>query len=88
MPDLIAIKRHPYAGKSREVGDHFEARDRDAKLLIAVRKARYATDADAIEPSEPDAPEGNALTAEEPQAPSAPKRTYRRRDITAASETK
>jgi hypothetical protein len=88
MPDLIATKPFPYAGKNRNVGDRFEAKSRDARLLIAIRKARLATDDDVIEPAVPVEIKAKALVAEEPSNEDRPKRVYRRRDIVVASETK
>jgi hypothetical protein len=33
----------PYDGKQLRAGEHFEATDRDAKILVATRKATYRT---------------------------------------------
>jgi hypothetical protein len=44
MPDMIATKRLKYGTRRLLPGDPFSARhDRDAKLLIGIGKARYAT---------------------------------------------
>lgn len=44
MVDMIATKKLKYGTRRLTAGDPFEARhDRDARLLIAIGKARYAT---------------------------------------------
>lgn len=44
MVDMIATKRLKYGTRRLTAGDPFEARhDRDARLLIGIGKARYAT---------------------------------------------
>lgn len=40
--DLVAIKSLVYASKRREVGEFFEASNRDGRILIAIGKARGA----------------------------------------------
>jgi len=39
MPKLVATKELFYAGKTRNVGDEFDASDKDAKILKAIGKA-------------------------------------------------
>lgn len=44
MVEMIATKRLKYGTRRLTAGDPFEARhDRDARLLIGIGKARYAT---------------------------------------------
>ena len=44
MVDMIATKRLKYGTRRLTAGEPFEARhDRDARLLIGIGKARYAT---------------------------------------------
>src|SRR3546814_8190531 len=44
MVDMIATKKLKYGTRRLTAGDPFEARhDRDARLLIGIGKARYAT---------------------------------------------
>jgi hypothetical protein len=44
MVDMIATKRLRYGTRRLSAGDPFEARhDRDARLLVGIGKARYAT---------------------------------------------
>ena len=44
MVDMIATKRLKYGTRRLSAGEPFEARhDRDARLLIGIGKARYAT---------------------------------------------
>ena len=49
MPQLIAKAAFPYAGRSLQPGDRFEATEKDANLLKMVKRAE---DADAS-PDEP-----------------------------------
>lgn len=50
MRNLIATKPLTYATRRLKAGDGFTARsDRDARILIAIRKARVAPD--GVEPS-------------------------------------
>ncbi len=52
MPDLIALKSMSYATRRLQAGDTFPASRRDARVLVAIRKAEYVT-ADAV-PEEPE----------------------------------
>ncbi len=40
MPTLEATRTVRYAGKDQQPGDQFEASDKDAKILIAIKKAK------------------------------------------------
>lgn len=40
---LIATKAFSYAGKALKPGAEFTAGDSDARLLVAIKKARYQT---------------------------------------------
>lgn len=42
MPTLVATKPLLYAGQSLNVGDEFEASEKDAKILKAIRRAEDA----------------------------------------------
>ena len=45
LTKLIATKRLRYGTRALAAGDRFEARDRDAKLLVyAVKRAKFAKD--------------------------------------------
>ncbi|MEY9098881.1 hypothetical protein ABIA24_001790 [Sinorhizobium fredii] len=39
MKDLMAVKSFRYASRALQPGDTFSAKDRDARLLVAVKKA-------------------------------------------------
>lgn len=41
--ELTAIKSFSYGGRRLVAGQPFDARDADARLLVAIRKARYRT---------------------------------------------
>lgn len=43
MPEMQALKRFSYAGKALVAGAGFTASQQDARLLCAVKLARYAT---------------------------------------------
>ncbi|MGY6251604.1 DUF7210 family protein [Bosea thiooxidans] len=59
---LIATKPLLYAGQSLNVGDEFEASEKDAKLLKAIRKAE-----DAPEVAVEAAPAVVAVTDDKPK---------------------
>lgn len=42
MKEIIAKKRVPYAGRYREVGEVFEAKDKHAHVLVTIGKCEYA----------------------------------------------
>ncbi|MGC3984824.1 MAG: hypothetical protein QM777_08900 [Pseudorhodoferax sp.] len=45
MIELIATKSLSYGGERREEGDPFQAKPRDARLLVAIGKAKHAPSA-------------------------------------------
>lgn len=93
MVQIIATKQMRYASRRLEAGESFEASDRDAKVLIAARKAskkavfnptnlpvRAAEPVAEADPSPISEPETEAAQ----DAPATPrKRTYQRRDLKA-----
>lgn len=88
MQDLIATKRLKYDGVTYNPGDAFKAKPKDAKLWIAIKKARPASDEATVaaEPQfeQPKPRKGRpakvefvpvaepAEPAEEPESPDAP----------------
>ena len=56
MRDLIATRGMTYATRALQAGDPFQASNQDARILIAIKKARPATDADGTEPAAPPVP--------------------------------
>jgi hypothetical protein len=66
--DLIATKSLAYASKRYEVGEKFEANNRDARILVAIGKAKLAP--------------ADAAPVEDDETKPA-KRTYKRRDMKA-----
>mgnify|MGYP001599113803 CR=1 FL=1 len=70
--DLIATKSLVYASKRREVGEQFEANSRDARILVAIGKAKAA-----------DATKARAETKSVVADAKANKRAYKRRDMKA-----
>jgi len=53
MPNLIAVREVRYAGRNVFPGEAFEASDKEAKLLVAIGKAKPA---DISEPEVPAIP--------------------------------
>lgn len=43
MPDLIAARDMRYATRALAAGDPFQANNRDARLLVALKRAKLAT---------------------------------------------
>lgn len=96
MPVIVATKELRYAGKTMLADVSFEASEKDAKLLVKIGKARLS---DAGKPKSVDLPkevmsrapvkETKVETAEpvevkaEESVEEAPKRHYRRRDMSA-----
>lgn len=85
---LIAVKEVWYDGRTRYLGDEFEASDMDARILTAVDipggpKARPA--GKRIEPTPKSVVEARDMTAEEETQTDKPqrRRIYQRRDLTA-----
>lgn len=72
MPRLQAIREVRYAGVTYLAGDTFDASDKDAKLLKAIKKAVAAAEEPAVE-----------IPKEEPPAPNFEAGHYRRRDMRA-----
>lgn len=65
--EIQAIKPVPYAGKGYKAGDVFDARPHDAKVLVAIGKARYFTRDHRAEPvQQPISPQIPAEIAEKP----------------------
>lgn len=62
---LINVKLPSYAGKALRAGDPFQATARDAKALVAVRMATYATRDIASKPRTPPKPLAPAPDAAE-----------------------
>ena len=50
MPDLIANRDMRYATRALTAGDLFQANNRDARLLVALKRARHAP----AQPTEPE----------------------------------
>lgn len=76
MPTLRATKELRYAGQQHAVGDVFKAPDRDARLLVAIRKAEAVPDRPIGKEPEPNPAEGDDEGTRQ-------KRAYRRRDMQA-----
>lgn len=97
--DLVATKAFRYGGRALTVGDSFEARGRDARILTAIGKASEVPAeekakaeeldqlrADYVEAtgSEPDKRWGPARLTEEIEKATVPKKqSYQRRDLRA-----
>lgn len=71
MPQLIAIKGFTYGGKALVAGGEFAASRQDARALVAVRHARYATTATEAPETKAQQP---APVQETEQQPATPKR--------------
>ncbi|RZL98879.1 MAG: hypothetical protein EOP68_24845, partial [Sphingomonas sp.] len=56
MPDLIATRGMTYATRALQAGDPFQASNQDARILIAIKKARPAAEADVAAPAAPATP--------------------------------
>lgn len=88
MPKIRALKEVKYAGSLRRPGDVFEATDREAKLLAAIKKAELVAEEDRprrgrppkVREPEPAAADdaGQAEDADKPK-----RGRYARRDLTA-----
>ncbi|RZM13203.1 MAG: hypothetical protein EOP67_65200, partial [Sphingomonas sp.] len=53
MPDLIATRDMRYATRALQAGDPFQASSQDARILIAIKKARPADEQANTTPTEP-----------------------------------
>lgn len=78
MPMLKAIREVRYASVTYRPGDTFEASDKDAKILKAVKKAEDANDA----PKTVDLP-NSVMAAKEVGEPAPLSQSYLRRDMRA-----
>jgi hypothetical protein len=56
MADLIATRGMTYATRALQAGDPFQASNQDARILIAIKKARLAAETDVTAPAAPAAP--------------------------------
>ena len=74
MPELTALKSFTYSGKALTAGAGFVASRQDARVLVAVRNARYSTATEAIEKK---APESAGKTVESTDTQPAPKKLGR-----------
>ena len=81
---LIATKSMSYGGRRLAPGDQFDARPRDARLLIAIGKAKLEP-VRAPEAAPEAAPDFHPLDHDEDgkKGGSRKGRTYKRRDLTA-----
>lgn len=70
---MVALKEIRYSGKQILAGGSFEARERDVKVLRAIKHARLPEDGDQAEEQHDD----------DESKSSPPKRTYKRRDMKA-----
>ncbi|ASY68885.1 hypothetical protein [Sinorhizobium fredii] len=61
MKDMMAVKSFRYASRALQPGDTFSAKDRDARLLVAVKKAVAAPV--AAEPEDAEAASDGASAA-------------------------
>lgn len=75
---LIALRGFPFGRLNLRTGQVFEASGRDARLLIAVNRARRYDEAVA-----PVAPDEAEAMADDPIVAAGPKRKYKRRDMSA-----
>jgi hypothetical protein len=97
---MVSLKPHVYAGKRLSVGDEFEVSGRsDARLLTAIGRAIVAPPPAPEPPAPPpvsrplarvfvpkaEAPAVAPVVAEPDSDEPKPKRTYRRRDLSAES---
>ncbi|CAH0650535.1 MULTISPECIES: hypothetical protein [Pseudomonas] len=71
---MVALKEFRYAGRQLLSGDPFEARERDVRLLEAIKNARPVNQLDDKPAAAADEQKGSETPA---------KRTYKRRDMKA-----
>jgi len=90
MPKLVATKELFYAGKTRNVGDEFDASDKDAKILKAIGKAsdpapkrgrQVETAALATAPAPKEEPPVQQTEASATEEAAPLRRRYYRRDL-------
>lgn len=91
MVELVARRRMTYNSRTKLVGERFEARDRDAQILVASGQAGFAENERPTPPAPP-APEHNnhrgylrrdESPSDEEGDGKRKRRRYRRRDMTA-----
>lgn len=71
---MKALKSHTYGGRTVHAGEVFHARDKDARLLRALRRAVVHVEDVAADP-EPEKSQDAAIAK--------PRRPYKRRDMKA-----
>jgi hypothetical protein len=64
MPDLIATRSLRYATRALTAGEPFQASNKDARILVANKKARHAPDEDAAQSAASDDDQHQALRDE------------------------
>ena len=64
MPDLIATRNLRYATRALTAGDPFQASNQDARILVAIKKARPAPVEQTGQQSSSDVAEHQALRDE------------------------
>lgn len=64
MPDLIATRNLRYATRALTAGDPFQASNQDARILVAIKKARPAPVEQTEQQSSSDDAEHQALCDE------------------------
>ncbi|MGF6877373.1 hypothetical protein [Paraburkholderia sp. MM5477-R1] len=83
---LIAIRRFGYAGRDRKPGDEFDAKDSDARVLIATKAAKAATASPSSKPGT--TPRDVRAEGGDSNGDAKPKKgRYRRRDQRADDDT-
>ena len=82
MKQLKSTKGHSYAGKFRKAGEIYKATDRDAKVLIAVRRAEIYVPPPVVAETPKKRGRPRKVEAETEKT----KRTYRRKDMQAEAE--
>ena len=70
---MVALKEFRHAGKQLQAGDPFDARDRDTKLLVAIKNAKLVDDE----------PQPDEIEQQQKALETNAKRTYKRRDMKA-----
>lgn len=91
MVSLTAIKTHKYGTRYMKPGDEYEARDNEARLLVAIGKSKPTPQKQAVQPAAQKTREDTAGKARAPKTEAEkvfssadkPKRQYQRRDMKA-----
>lgn len=86
--ELVALKKQTYAGRPVDPGDAIFASRQDARVLIAIKRAKVAPEVAAVEvPEVAPAPVVQEVVQPKPEPKASiapkPKRTYQRKDMTA-----